>query len=199
MTRLSSFSISLTLILLAAAAPANGAMMTYDVTFSANTFQTIGDPVPVDPVVGEFIVTLDPAVHVVDDTADISLISLNITLDSVLSFTYNPDPELPNFPSGGTLRVGGLNAGADTVIFSPSTNDFWLHIDNFATAPVFQQVGYSQTSVSSANLFYTLNGTGSADVTQLSAVPEPGTLTLVGIGAFGLIAGAVRRRRKVAK
>jgi hypothetical protein len=27
-------------------------------------------------------------------------------------------------------------------------------------------------------------------------VPEPGTLTLVGMGAFGLVAGAIRRRRR---
>lgn len=36
------------------------------------------------------------------------------------------------------------------------------------------------------------------DTTAVAAVPEPGSLTLVGLGAAGLAAGALRRRRRAA-
>jgi hypothetical protein len=186
-------SVALGFVLLAVAAPANGSMTTYDVTFSANTFQVGAgsDPAPVDPVTGEFKITLDPTVSVVNDTADISLVSLNIALGSALSFTYNPAADGPFVP--GTLRVGGLFDGADSIQFDPSTNDFWLQIPSFTTAPAFEQLGYTQTSVSSDNLFYTLNQTGSVDVTPL-ATPEPTSLCLA---SFGLAMwGDSSRRRK---
>jgi hypothetical protein len=185
---------ALGIVLLAVAAPANGSMTTYDVTFSANSFVTgVGsDPAPVDPVTGEFKITLDPTVAVLNDTADITLVSLNIALDSPLAFTYNPAADSPFAP--GTLRVGGLANGADAVQYSPSTNDFWLHITNFATAPAFDQVGYSQTSVSSANLFYTLDQTGSVTVTPLTPTPEPTSLCLASLGLT--LVGFGSRRRK---
>jgi hypothetical protein len=196
MTKLRSLcaSIALTFVVLAVVAPVNGAMTTYDVTFSANTFQVGSgtNPAPVDPVTGEFKITLDPTVSVVNDTADISLTSLNIALDSPLSFTYNPAFDNPF--AAGTLRVGGLFDGADGVQFNPSTNDFWLQITNFATAPAFEQVGYSQTSVSGNNLFFTINQTGSVDVTPL-ATPEPTSLCLASFGLAMLGVGS--RRRKV--
>ncbi len=188
-------SVALGFVVLAVAAPANGEMTTYDVTFSANSFQVgVGsDPAPVDPVTGEFKITLDPTVSVVNDTADISLISLNLALDSALAFTYNPAVDGPFSP--GTLRVGGVENGADSVQYSPSTNDFWLQITSFTTAPAFEQVGYSQTSVSSANLFYTLNQTGSVDVTPL-ATPEP---TSFGLASFGLAMWGISSRRRKAR
>jgi PEP-CTERM motif len=193
MSRLSCTSIILAVLLFAATVPANAGLMTYDVKFSANTFQvgSGANPAPVDPVTGEFTITMDPTVDVVNDTADISLKSLNIVLDSPLAFTYNPAAESP-FPAG-TLRVGGLADGADGVQFNPSTNDFWLQIASFATAPAFTQVGYSQTAVSNNNLFYTINETGSVDVTPL-ATPEPTSLCLAGMGLASL--GLVRLRRK---
>jgi hypothetical protein len=195
MTKFRSFcaSVALGFVLLAVAAPANGGMMTYDVTFSANSFQVGAgsNPAPVDPVTGEFKITLDPTVSVVNDTADISLTSLNIALGSALAFTYNP--AVDGSFSAGTLRVGGLYDGADAIQFDPSTNDFWLQIASFTTAPAFSQLGYTQTSVSSDNLFYTLNQTGSVDVTPL-ATPEPSSLCLA---SFGLALLGIRSRRKV--
>jgi PEP-CTERM motif-containing protein len=197
MTKLRSASASMALgfVLLAVAAPANGAMTTYDVTFSANTFQVGAgsDPAPVDPVTGEFKISLDPTVSVINDTADISLTSLNIALDSPLAFTYNPAQDGGFAP--GTLRVGGLADGADSIIFNPSTNDFWLQIFSFATAPAFEQVGYTQTSVSDDNLFYTINNTGSVTVTPLVAAPEPTTFCLASCGL--VLLGFSSRRRKV--
>ena len=187
-------SVALTLILLIGVS-ANAATTTYDVSFSADTFQ-IGsgpDPAPVDPVTGSFTVTLDPAVAVTNNTADISLNSLNIALGSSLSFSY--DPVAGTFPAG-TLRVGGLSFGAgfgsDVIQFNPSTNDFWLYINDFTTTPAFEQLGYTQTSVSSDNLFFTINQTGSANV---SVVPEPGSIVLFALGLGGLCCGFSRRHR----
>jgi hypothetical protein len=184
-------------LLLAIEAPVYGSTITEDVKFTADMFQVgVGSkPAPVDPVIGEFKITLDPTVATVDDTADISLISLNIVLGSQLSFTYKPTADSPY--AAGTLRVGGLFDTADAVQYSPSTNDFWLQIGNFATTPTFIQVGYSQTSVSGANLFYTLNATGTVDVSQLSSsVPEPTSLCLVGLGLASLTVRQLRLKRK---
>ena len=196
MTKFRSLCVSIALgfVLLAVAAPANGETTTYDVTFSANTFQVgVGsDPAPVDPVTGEFKITLDPTVSVMNDTADISLVSLNIALGSALSFNY--DPAVDGSFAAGTLRVGGLYDGPDAIQFDPSTNDFWLQITNFATAPAFEQLGYTQTSVSSDNLFYTINQTGSVTATPLAS-PEPTSFCLASLGLALL--GVSSRRRKV--
>ncbi len=181
-------SVALTLLLLTAVS-ANAAPVTYDVSFSANTFQ-IGfgpDPAPTDPVTGSFTITLDPTVAVTNSTADISINSLNIALGSALSFTYDPAGTFP-----GRLRVGGLANSADVITYSPSTDDFWLKIDDFATAPAFEQVGYTQTSVSNGNYFYTINQTGSVNVL---VVPEPGSMTLFALGLSGLCCGFSQRRR----
>ena len=164
-------------------------IVTYNVDFTAHTFQ-IGsgaDPAPQDPVVGAFTITFDTDVAVTNATSGITLKSLNISLGSSLSYSY--DPNAGTFPAG-TLRVGGLNAGSDVIIFGPSTDDFWLYINDFNGTPTFEQLGYTQNSVSSNNLFFTLNQTGSVNV---SAIPEPaaGFLTTV-----APLAGLILIRRK---
>ena len=186
-------AVALTL-LLSLLATANADLTTYDVMFSANSF-VVGsgsDPAPADPVMGAFRITLDPAVAVVNNTADITLMSLNIALGSPLSFSYNPAADGGFTP--GTLRVGGLASGSDTIIFNPSTNDFWLYLMDFATTPGFAQLGYSQTSVSNNNLFFTINQTGSVTVSQ---VPEPASLIFCTLGIAVPAALARRRKRRV--
>jgi hypothetical protein len=159
------------------------------VTFSASDFQ-IGqgsDPAPVDPVKGSFEISFDPTQTYTDQTAGIKLDALNIALGSALSFSYTTTGTF-----AGVLVVGGVEDGASKVQFSPSTNDFWLFINNYASAPSFKQLGYSQTSVSTDNLFFTPDpgGTGSVTVTPItSGVPEPATwaMMLTGFACLGFL------------
>lgn len=165
---------------------ANAALVNDLITFSANSFEVdVGsDPAPVDPVTGSFTITFDPTLSYTDETTGISLTpgSLNIALGSTLSFSYNaPTSMLP----ATTLVVGGLSDGAQQVQYLPSTDDFWLFISNFPTAPAFDQVGYSQTSVSGGNLFD--SSVGSVTVTPItSGVPESSTWAMMLAGFAGL-------------
>jgi hypothetical protein len=179
-------------LVMASALSAGAASTTYNVSFSANNFQvgSGGDPAPVDPVMGDFTITLDPTMDVENSTDGITLNDLYIALGSQLCYTYKTAAD-GAFPPG-TLRVGGLNAGSDVIIFDPSTDDFWLFIDDFTGTPQFNQLGYTQTSVSNNNLFYTLDQTGS--VSARVVVPEPATLFTIGLGFACL--GIIRRRRK---
>jgi len=163
---------------------ASAATITKVVDFSANSFvdgSLTPGVAPVDPVMGQFTITLDPALTASDETSGIALDSLNIT--------YNYDPLTDR------LEVGGLATGADTVTFSPAQNDFWLFINDFLSGtPIFEQVGYAQVSFGNG-IFFTLNGTGSVTVSDpapsVPAVPLPASLPLL-LAALG---GAAILRR----
>ncbi len=167
----------------AGAGAANAALVHDLVSFSANGFEIDSGPdsAPVDPVTGSFTISFDPTQTYTDETSGITLDSLNIALGSPLSFSYNPSGgALP-----GVLVVGGVNDGAQMVQYNPSTNDFWLFISDFATAPAFTQVGYSQTALSSNNLFDT--HAGSVSVSPITAAaPEPATWAMMLAGFAGL-------------
>jgi hypothetical protein len=157
------------------------------VTFSASSFETdVGsDPAPVNPVTGSFTISFDPTLSYTDETAGITLTpgSLNIALGSTLSFSYNaPTSMLP----ATTLVVGGISDGAQMVQYMPSTDDFWLFINTFATAPSFDQVGYSQTAVSSENLFDSISGSVVVTPITPGGVPEPSTWAMMLAGFAGL-------------
>jgi hypothetical protein len=80
----------------------------------------------------------------------------------------------------------------------PSTNDFYLHINNFTTAPTFGQLGYSQTSVGPQSYYFTTTTDGdSVSVTPViaSGVPEPATWAMMIVGS-GFVGGAMRRKRQ---
>jgi hypothetical protein len=167
---------------------ANAATTTYDVSFSANGFiSTYGQPAPSDPVTGSFRITFDPTQTYTDATSGIVFKTLNIALGSALSFDYSPTGNTNG--AADELVVGGLQDGAGTVQYSPSTDDFWLHINTFTTSPTFQQVGYSATSAGSQSLFYTpgtAGENGSASVTPVTTVPELSTWAMMLTGFAGL-------------
>jgi hypothetical protein len=165
------------------------------VTFSANSFQFSppGGSVPTDPVTGSFLITFNPASTYADSTSGITLESLNISLGSALSFNYSPTAQTVDGASdaAGELVVGGIATGAGSVQYSPATNDFWLTIDNFATAPTFDSVGYSQVSAGNY-IFYTPSSSdGSVSV---QPVPLPASAWLLLAGLVGLGAMVPRRR-----
>jgi hypothetical protein len=174
-------------------ASAQAATISDLVSFTASGFSTSGGAVPVDPVTGSFTITFDPTQTYTDQTAGISLNSLNISLGSTLSFSYSPTGTNPD-----ELIVGGLFDGASTVQYSPPTDDFWLFITTFTASPTFDQVGYAQVSAG-PNIFFTdagAGGTGTVSVTPVtSGAPEPATWAMMLIG-FGGLGASLRMRRR---
>jgi hypothetical protein len=95
------------------------------------------------------------------------------------------------------LIVGGIEDGAINVQFNPPTDDFWLHIFAFSTAPTYQQVGYSQTALEDENLFDT--NSGSVVVTPVTpSVPEPSTWAMMLLGFTGVGFLAYRKHGRCA-
>jgi hypothetical protein len=172
--------------------PASAAVQTDFISFSAGGFiSAYGQPVPTDPVTGSFTITFDPTLTYTDSTAGITLNSLNIPLGSALSFSYV-------LTGGGELVVGGIDDGAGVVQISPSTDDFYLHIFTFTTAPTFQQLGYSEIATGPSSYFYndlTNGGSGSVSVTPVIAVPEATTWAMMLLGFAGLGIAGYRKEK----
>jgi hypothetical protein len=178
--------------LIALATTARAAPQTFDVTFTAHGFTSeFGQPVPVDPVTGSFLIAIDPTQTYIDEQADLANFTINTPVAGGLSFTYSPTG-VTGQSSPGELVVGGVFDGAFQVQINPPTDDFYLQIPNFFTAPTYQQLGYVQAAIGAENLFDTHSDTlGSVTVTPVltSGVPEPSTwaMLLTGFGFFGLL------------
>jgi hypothetical protein len=111
------------------------------------------------------------------------------TLPTIAGQGYNVSFWLANADTSGTNRFGMSLGG---VILVPETS----------ALPAFAYTQYSFTNVvpgANADLhfiFYNPPSYFFLDDVSVSAVPEPGTLGLVALGALGLV-GAVRKRRSV--
>ena len=179
--------------------PARAATETVAVSFTAGGFASAyGQPAPEDPVTGSFRISFDPTQTYTDSTSGITLNGLNITLDSALSFDYSPTGNGNGLAD--ELVIGGLADGAGAITISPSTNDFYLHIYTFTTAPQFQQLGYSQTIYTSAYWYNNPLGVGgpaigSGSVT-VTSVPELSTWMMMIAGFAGLGFAGCRTLRK---
>ena len=170
---------------------ANAALVHDLVTFTASGFTSaFGQPVPTDPVTGSFTITFDPTQTYIDQTAGITLDSLNISLGSALAFDYSPTGNTHG--AADELVVGGLQDGADSVFLSPTVfDDFYLHILTYSSTPTFQQVGYTTSSATpNSNYFFTdlpNSGAGSVTVTPITgSTPEPATWAMMLAGFAGL-------------
>ena len=187
------------------ACAASAATVTDSFSFSANGFSSaFGQSVPVDPVIGSVTITFDPTQTYYNEATGITLNNLNITLDST-ALVFNYSPTAQSFADGSALLAGEVIIGADgdaaLVQTSPTTaNDFYVHIYDALTAPLMQQLGYTQTGLGAQAYFFTptsepitvtpVTGGGGGN----GGVPEPATwaLMLTGFSALGM---ALRRRR----
>lgn len=156
------------------------APITRTFTFTATDF--IG-AAPVDPAMGTFTVTFDPAgLADVFDQTSVSLVSLNFSLGSQLSFDYRPALD--------QLVIGGLQDGAN--FLSDGNFDFGLA---FTGASGATQTATNFILVQGGDIFQASSIQVSV-VPVTEAVPEPMSVAMLGVGLTGM---AVARRRKTAR
>jgi len=159
---------------------AQASLITLSYDFTASGFLPAG--APVDPVTGSFFVMFDNSADIINDT-NITITNLNIALGSPASFTY--------LSGGDSLFVGGLDAGA--LDFVPETDDFVLGIGNASTSAIFgAALDYSQAGIEGEKKSFQ-----STDIALTpSAVAEPATLSLFGLGLAGMGVRRWRQRRR---
>jgi hypothetical protein len=178
------------------AGSASAANLYLDVAFTATDFTTcscgVGGAPPESTVTGEFQILFDPTQTYTDVTTGITLENLNISLGSALGFNYSPTG-----PGAGNLYVGGTSDTAGTIFIPPSTvqDNFYLQIDNIATTPSFDQLGYTQVAAGQ-NFYYDISGLSEGTVSVTDVAPEPASVALLGCSLLAL--GAIRRWRVMA-
>jgi hypothetical protein len=171
--------------------PARAALISETISFNATNFtDDRGFPTvaPINPVVGSVTITFDTTVAILGTTTTgITLNNINLNLTpSILQFRY--DPFL------GVLIVA--NTGP-TIVVGAGQNDFFVALDNAATTPTFGELDYAQSQVTD---HFFMSRTGTATVTAVTDLPEPGALLLVATGlvALGLAVLYARRARDAA-
>ena len=174
-----------------AAKPANAAMITETINFTATGFGTVAPLPPVSTVIGSFTITFDPAVTVVSHGATITINSVNVPQGAFAPFFQYVNIQ------GGILTVCSSGIDANTCAVQKGINGFDIQLLNVKSTPTFNFLNYGTTSVTSK--FFASGGGVFGNGGSVSVVPGP----IVGAGLPGLIfagGGALawlRRKKKM--
>lgn len=153
------------------------ATVSYDVSFSANSFTGIGTPnIPGGTLSGAFQITFDPTLGYDNDTSVISNFSINLPGfgSTPVGLSYTP------FLSSGV--IGGELGGGDTAFnVTNGTSDF--HIA-FTLGGLISEITFSAVNTNGHARKYTA-WFPQTTVTAATPIPASLVMMLTGLAAFG--------------